>query len=485
MFRRQLLAAIASLALIVGVPATMFAQVRPDAGSALDEAAPLNARVVVAHLAPFAAADTEVTVVFNGAPLGVLSYKETFPAIGGAPYLSVPPGSYPVQIYAGQAVTGSPVISQVVTLAPNTDYTVAAVGDKVGSGAGNIPLQLLQLTDDNSPANSTDFRLRVVHAAPFAPQAATGVDIAPEASNTPILANVLFGAASPYLSLPATNPLDVKVLATGTQTVVFNPAPLSATAGQILTAFAIGGAKGYPAELFVLPGAPRAMAMVRAAHFAPFAEGDASVNVLYNDVATPLISDLTYGEITGYLAVPQGDYTLKIDVPAAPASLDAVVYEEELTLQAGQLYTVVAVGANSAGAPLDLLVLSDNPAPPAAGKARIRVVHASPAAAAATVDVRTQAGDLVPTLGGLPYKGVRELSVDAGVYDLKITSVGGATTLIDPPPFVVGVGDVITLFANGDGANQDLGVAASLDQVGQRIFLPFVPNRASPDGAAQ
>lgn len=480
MFRRQLLAAIAGLALIVAVPATMSAQSGSGADSALADTAPLNARVVVAHLAPFDADNTEVTVVFNGAPLGSLSYKETVPAIGGLPYLSVPPGDYPVQIYAGTTITGSPVLSQSVTLAPDTDYTVAAVGDKVGSGPGNIPLQLLQLTDNNAPPASTDYRLRVVHAAPFAPQAQTAVDILPETGNTPILANVPFGAASPYLGLPAGTPLDVRVVAAGTQTLIFNPPAVSLSAGQIVTAFAIGGANGYPAELFALPGGTRAMAMVRAAHFAPFAEGDASVNVLYNDVATPLISDLTYGEVTGYLPVPQGDYTLKIDVPAADPALAAVVYEEEITLQAGSTYTVVAVGDNSQAAPLDLLVLTDNPAPPAAGKARIRVVHASPVAAAATVDVRTQAGDLVPTLGGLPYKGVRELTVDPGVYDLKVTNVGGATTLIDPPPFVVGVGDVITLYANGDGADQDLGVAASLDQIGLRLFLPYIPNGAAP-----
>jgi|GEM_PF-1997065 len=247
MFRRQLLAVIASLALIVAGTSVLAAQGGANAPAAA-EPAQANARVTIAHLAPFSATDTTVSLTVNGLPVPrALSYKQSLTVP------SLPAGTYQVAVFAGATPGGSPVLTSTLTLAAGGDYTVLAVGDKVGSGAGNIPLQLLVLNNNASPPSAGNFNLRVVHAAPFAPQAQTGVDIVLE-NGTPIpgLQNVPFGAASPFLQLPAGTPIDIKVLAAGTTTEVFNPDPLIAQAGDTITAVAIGGANGQPAELFLI-----------------------------------------------------------------------------------------------------------------------------------------------------------------------------------------------------------------------------------------
>jgi hypothetical protein len=62
----------------------------------------------------------------------------------------------------------------------------------------------------------------------------------------------------------------------------------------------------------------------------------------------------------------------------------------------------------------------------------------------------------------------------AGEYDLKITTPGGATTLIDPVAVTLNEGDIVSAFATGDGANQPLGVFA-LPSGQQGAFLDLAP----------
>jgi hypothetical protein len=52
------------------------------------------------------------------------------------------------------------------------------------------------------------------------------------------------------------------------------------------------------------------------------------------------------------------------------------------------------------------------------------------------------------------------IELPAGEYDLKITTPGGGTTLIDPKPVTLNDGDIVSAFATGDGGNQPLGVFA-------------------------
>jgi hypothetical protein len=127
------------------------------------------------------------------------------------------------------------------------------------------------------------------------------------------------------------------------------------------------------------------------------------------------------------------------------------------------------------------LALVDDLTPPAAGKFHLRLGHLAPFASGdALADIRLQDG--TPVVMDVAFGDVTAfLPLDAGEYDLKITTPGGAVTLIDPVPVTFTEGAIITAFATGDGSNQPLGVFAwPADEPGfflplmSRFYLPLV-----------
>ena len=63
------------------------------------------------------------------------------------------------------------------------------------------------------------------------------------------------------------------------------------------------------------------------------------------------------------------------------------------------------------------------------------------------------------------------LELPAGTYDLKITTPGGGTMLIDPLAVTFADGDILSAFATGEGVNQPLGIFAL--PAGMEVFLPL------------
>ncbi len=136
-----------------------------------------------------------------------------------------------------------------------------------------------------------------------------------------------------------------------------------------------------------------------------------AVDVYLNDAEA--ISDLTFNEITAYTSVPAGDYSVKVYPASANGTGTPVIDVPSLTLAVGQDYTVAAVGTL---ATIEPLVLTDNNAAPAAGKAHIRVVHASPDAP--NVDIFAAGAGVV--VSDLAFKEPSSyLPLDAGSYDLQ------------------------------------------------------------------
>ena len=115
----------------------------------------------------------------------------------------------------------------------------------------------------------------------------------------------------------------------------------------------------------------------------------------------------------------------------------------DLTLDAGTDYTVVAVGQLAS---IEPLVLVDNNSAPAAGKAHVRFVHASPDAPA--VDIAVTGGPVL--FANVPFKGVGDyLPVDAGTYDLEARVAGTETVALSVPGVSLAEGGVYTIFAMG------------------------------------
>jgi hypothetical protein len=208
-------------------------------------------------------------------------------------------------------------------------------------------------------------------------------------------------------------------------------------------------------------------ARLRVAHLAPFAMGAEGTAVTVTLNGAEALTDFSYGESTAYIELPAGEYEVEITPngatdPAISATVD---------LEAGNDYSAIAYG-DGVNQSLGLLALMDDNTAPAADKFHLRLGHLAPfAAGPATADIRLEDGTVV--VDDVDFSDVTAyIPLDAGTYDLKITTSDGATTLINPLPVTFNEGDLVTAFATGEGTNQDLGVFAWPVDV-EGFFLPL------------
>ena len=174
---------------------------------------------------------------------------------------------------------------------------------------------------------------------------------------------------------------------------------------------------------------------VRVAHASPDAP---EVDVLVN--GSPASTALAFKEISNYAPLDAGSYSVAV-VPTGKT--EPQVISATLNLAPDKDYTVVAV--NTLGN-IEPLVLEDNNAAPAAGKAHVRFVHASPDAPA--VDVAVKDGPVI--FSNVPFKGVGDYApVDAGTYNLEVRLAGTDTVALEVPNVTLNDGTVYTVFAMG------------------------------------
>lgn len=174
---------------------------------------------------------------------------------------------------------------------------------------------------------------------------------------------------------------------------------------------------------------------VRVVHASPDAP---AVDVLVNGAAA--FKNASFKGVTDYASLAAGSYGVQV-VPAGQT--DPAVISATLSLDADKDYTVVAVGKL---ANIEPLVLVDNNAAPAAGKAHVRFVHASPDAPA--VDIAVKGGPVL--FPNVAFKGVGDyLPVDAGTYDLEVRLAGTDTVALPLDGIQLDAGTVYTVFAMG------------------------------------
>jgi hypothetical protein len=200
----------------------------PGSGGAVD--------VRVAHLSPDApAVDIFVGNEPNGTPaIGGLEYRDFAPdTTNTSDYLELASGTYDVTVTAADAPSVV-AIDTSFTLAPNTDYTVLAVGELTPEESGEPAIQALPLVDNGEddpafpPRDKT--LVRFVHASPDAGTVDIAVDDGPT-----LLEDIKFGDASGYLEI-APGDYDIDV-GPGALEVDFE-----AVAGTKVTAYVIGNA---------------------------------------------------------------------------------------------------------------------------------------------------------------------------------------------------------------------------------------------------
>jgi hypothetical protein len=176
-------------------------------------------------------------------------------------------------------------------------------------------------------------KIRVIHASPDAP----AVDIWVNGERA--ITDLAFPEGTDYVDLPAGEyRIQVTPAGAGADSVVID-ATLTLGAGRAYTAMAVGEV----AEIDALvlnddSGVPAdGQAHVRVVHASPDAPA-VDIAVTGGDV---LLSNLEFKEASPYTPVPAGSYDLDVRV----AGTDTVALQlEDVNLQAGMVYTVVAVG---------------------------------------------------------------------------------------------------------------------------------------------
>lgn len=183
------------------------------------------------------------------------------------------------------------------------------------------------------------------------------------------------------------------------------------------------------------PTNPTAKANVMVVHASPNAP---AVDLLVDNAVAG--SGLAFPSNTAYLPVDAGTRNVKVNV----AGTSTTVINADLPLTASTNYTVFAVDSVSK---ISTVVLTDNLAAPAAGKAHVRFVHLSPNAPA--VNITLTNGTIV--FGNRAFKqGTDFTPLDAGTYDLQVRDAAtNNAVVLNLPGITLAAGKIYTVFAKG------------------------------------
>jgi len=180
---------------------------------------------------------------------------------------------------------------------------------------------------------------------------------------------------------------------------------------------------------------------LRIAHLAP-AVPAVDIYVTSLDGKTKVkISDEAYGSFTSYRSLQPGVYAVAMRTAGSPStSAPAVTWSVQV--KAGQAYTVAAFGTPDQ---ISNRLISDDLTPPAAGKARVRLIQG--ARSVAPVTVQAVGGPLLAQ--NVPYGATTGYAdVPAGRWALKVTS-GGKTAATSVDVAAGGVYSLIVVQGKG------------------------------------
>ncbi len=219
-------------------------------------------------------------------------------------------------------------------------------------------------------------------------------------------------------------------------------------AGLLGTAVALAATVAVP---FATAAQDDATAKVRVGHFSPDAP---AVDVYAGDDA--ILTDVEFGDLSDYLEVPGGTYSIAVVAAGADPADGAVIGPVDLDFAAGTMTTVAATNTLEN---IEAQVLADDPTP-SGDTAQVRVVHFS--ADAPAVDIAPDGGDALIT--DLAYPNATEYNnLPGGKYDLEIRAAGTEDVAFDIPEITLTDGISYSVFAIGSLADESFTVLPAVD----------------------
>ncbi|HLU35393.1 MAG TPA: DUF4397 domain-containing protein [Thermomicrobiales bacterium] len=309
-----------------------------------------TARVRVVHTVPDAPA-VDIAVTGGDVLVGNLEFPTA------SEYLEVPAGNYDLEVrVAGTEDVVLPLPG--VELEGGTVYDVYAIGTAADGEIFPfvIPSSIAgtsMAADDSMTACAvvlgigaeSDSCVNILHASPDAP----AVDI--WVNGDVALSGVEFGAFSGWLALPAGEyRVQVTPAGQGADTAVID-ATLTLDEGMAYHVAATGTLSMINAQVYAadLAQTDQGNARVRVIHASPDAPA-VDIAVTGGDV---LIPGLEFPNGSDYLETPAGTYDLEV---RAAGTMDVALALPGVTLEAGTVYEIIAVGQLSDGT-LDVLVI--------------------------------------------------------------------------------------------------------------------------------
>ena len=219
-----------------------------------------------------------------------------------------------------------------------------------------------------------------------------------------------------------------------------------------------------------------------------------AVDVYAQGNATPLATSVSYRATSAYVTVPGGTYTVELRPAGAAASSAPVFTSAPVTLAAGDRVTAVAAGrlaSTDASDTVRVLPLRERFATPAAGEARLRVVHAAADAPTVDLDLGDDGTSELTGLQRFADTGEAGINVPAGqalhvgilAGGTKVTSFTTPTLPDGARAFAVAVG-----LLSADPASADAFGLMLVDESGVLGFVAQDPRvyvlHASPDAPA-
>lgn len=231
--------------------------------------------------------------------------------------------------------------------------------------------------------------------------------------------------------------------------------PRIAVLAAAVVAAAVLAVPAVPAVAGAQAGPGRAM--VRVAHFSP----DASYVDVYMVSLNrrQLFPNVFYKSVSAYWAVAAGPFTYEVRAAGAAPESEPVI-QVKGNLAAGRSYTVAAVGRRDQ---LQGLLLRDDLAPTAPGKAKVRFLDA--ALDLPAVDIAVAGGPVLESRLTYPEPtGYRQL--DSGRYRVEVRRAGAGAVLVKGT-VAVRAGTVTSVALLG-GAGEPRELYAFSDAAGSR-----------------